>query len=101
MSNHRPAQPGDQIDVADYVHHKPSGEDWMVGAVSNGQVIPCGWPLSYAPITDCTLTDKASDEERQKLLTELCAMQNSSDPRCRLARERHSRETTTPEAPQC
>ena len=64
----------DMIDVADWVHHGPSGEDWIVAAVDQeqGSLYWCGWPFGgSAELADCTLKQKATQEERNKLLIDL------------------------------
>jgi hypothetical protein len=74
------------IDTADHVLHKPTGETWAVACVRDGKLSWCGWPEGMAELRDCTLTKKASPDERTKLLAELAAM-NSSDHRCRYAKD--------------
>ena len=47
--------------TADYVLHKPTGEEWVVCGVNyeRGELIPCGYPFpSVAKIEDCVLTEK-------------------------------------------
>jgi hypothetical protein len=84
--SHRPPESTDVIEVADYVLHLPSGEEWMVARVDERDLIPCGWPLSFARPTDCRLIEKAMPETRLNLLRELATMQDGSDPRCSGAR---------------
>lgn len=79
-----------QIDTADAVLHRPSGEKWLVAVVKseNDELIPCGWPLSFARLSDCELVRAATDEQRMKLLREMAEMRDDSDPRCRHAKWR-------------
>lgn len=39
----------------DHIHHRPSGEIWVVKRVTETHVEPCGWPPSAAAVTDCDL----------------------------------------------
>lgn len=71
------------IDTADEVLHGPSGETWLVAVVDGDRLIPCGWPLSYALLSDCTVTKAATDDERVALLHRMADMQDRDDPRCR------------------
>lgn len=61
----------DKIEIADHVHHKPSGENWVVGRVDETHVYPCGWPESRAQLSDCVLTWKANEESRADLIEKL------------------------------
>lgn len=74
-----------EFDTADVVHHKPSGEDWVVAYTANGMLCACGWPCTLVPIDECTLKDEASPEERQSLLQRLADGQGD-DPRRSYAR---------------
>lgn len=78
------------IDTADTVLHRPSGERWLVAVARTEQdeIIPCGWPLSFARLSDCDLVRAATDEQREALLNQMADMQDGSDPRCRHARWR-------------
>lgn len=64
------------IDTADHVKHGPTGEEWLVARITGAHVCPCGWPPTRAALGDCTLTYKATDAERTKLLHELAAGQS-------------------------
>ncbi len=50
--------------TGDVVKHKPSGESWLVAAVSpdGKRLICCGWPESMADVEECELEREASDE---------------------------------------
>lgn len=55
--------------AADHVAHGPTGETWLLACdEDNGEVIPCGWPETYARASDCTLVKAATDEERMDIL---------------------------------
>ena len=69
-----------EIDTADYVHHKPSGEDWVVAYVRGDRLAWCGWPQGEAALADCTLVKKADPADRDKLLREMAAS-SSADMR--------------------
>lgn len=68
------------IDTADVVLHRPTGEEWLVAYVANGKVCCCGWPLSYAPVSDCDLVRKATAEERADLIRRMAEI-SQPDPR--------------------
>jgi hypothetical protein len=77
---------GKSIDTADTVVHRPSREVWLVAYVDGDHLVPCGWPLSRANLSDCDLAEKASAERRQQLLDRMAGMANQDDPRCRYAK---------------
>lgn len=85
-----------QIDTADAVLHRPTGETWLVAVVDGEHLIPCGWPLSRAQLPDCDLLRAATDEQRVKLLHEMADMRDDSDPRCRHAKWRLGVRGTSP-----
>ncbi len=70
------------IDAGDIVSHEPSGEEWVV-AVPYGpeEIIPMGWPLSFAKTKDCKLVKKATPEEKKKHLERLSNSSEKTDPR--------------------
>jgi hypothetical protein len=74
------------IDTGDVVRHVPTGEEWVVAFVRNGDLSWCGWPEGWAKISDCILIKKATAEERMKLLHEMAEMQGDQDHRARYAR---------------
>lgn len=76
------------IDTGDAVKHGPSGETWTVAYVRNGRLAWVGWPEGEADLKDCTLVQKATDEQRMKLLKQMADMSNGADARARYARER-------------
>ncbi len=67
----------------DHVHHKPSGEDWVVAYVDGDYLCACGWPESEAKVADCALIKEASDGEHIDWLRR-CAQ--SDGKRARMAR---------------
>ena len=69
------------IKPGDTVHHRPSGEDWIVGAVyEDGRIIPLGWPCSTMLLSDCDITERCSEDESQQWIREMAAI-DGSDPR--------------------
>ena len=60
-----------QIDTADSVLHKPTGERWLVAYVQNDRLAWCGWPEGTASLGDCELIETATDEKRVKLLQQM------------------------------
>lgn len=72
------------IDTADHVFHRPTGETWLVAYAEGSFLSPCGWPNCLAKISDCTLVKKATPKERDKLLAEMAQPKDSEwnrDPR--------------------
>ena len=67
------------IEIADTVHHKPSGEHWIVARVSETHVWPAGWPPCRASIEDCELEEKASDVKREAFMRELRGLPASDE----------------------
>lgn len=61
------------IRCGDHVHHKPTGEDWVVAYVDGDYLAWCGWPEGEAKLADCTLIKACSDEEHLKQLRECAA----------------------------
>jgi hypothetical protein len=43
----------------DSVKHRPSGETWVVAWAdpATDQLVPCGWPLCIAKLSDCDLDE--------------------------------------------
>ena len=77
------------IDTADSVLHGPTGETWLVAYVEGARLAWCGWPEGDANLADCTLTKKATPEQREKLLLEMGYLSSdTSDRRRRYARQR-------------
>lgn len=74
------------IGTADSVRHEPTGETWLVAYVQGDRLAWCGWPEGTALVADCTLTRKANEEERYRLLRQMAHMNDERDPRCRYAR---------------
>ena len=75
------------IDTGDTVKHGPTGETWVVAYVQGDRLAWCGWPEGEARLSDCTLVESATDEERLKLLHQLADMPKE-DARRRFARWR-------------
>lgn len=55
--------------TGDIVHHKPSGEDWVVAWADHesGYMAPCGWPTCEALISDCEIKTPATDDQCREL----------------------------------
>lgn len=66
--------------------HKPSGEKWSVAYVEDDRLVPRGWPLSEARLTDCELVTVCDDDTHQTVLRDMATMSDQNDPRCRRAR---------------
>lgn len=80
------------IDTADEVFHEPTGETWLVAYVDGKRLAYCGWPSGIAELKDCTLTRKATLQERLALLASMAAMDYGSDHRAVFARSALTRE---------
>ena len=72
--------------AGDTVLHRPSGEKWSVAFVDGDELVPRGWPLSYAKLSDCELVKRCDDEAHQTVLRDMAIMNDQSDPRCQYAR---------------
>ena len=88
--------PTERIDTGDHVHHGPTGEDWVVAFVDDDRLYWCGWPEGSANLSDCTLTKKATPEERAALIQRLAAMTDISDARARYGRRMLKKEGEAP-----
>ena len=64
--------------AGDHVHHKPTGEDWVLAfgdlEDQTGQVSPCGWPETLAKAEDCYMLKAATDEEHDAMLRKWAEM---------------------------
>lgn len=69
----------------DTVRHAPTGEDWVVCCVDGDELIPAGWPLTYAKLVDCTVIETCSDEASTDWIRRMARMPDKSDPRRRYA----------------
>lgn len=75
--------------AGDTVKHQPSGEVWMLACdQSHGDVLPAGWPETLAKATDCELVERATDDERLEMLTNVAKA--NAGLRSGLAREQLS-----------
>lgn len=56
--------------AGDVVRHKPSGEEWVVAAISprGPWLYPAGWPESRASIQECEMVKPATDAENVRML---------------------------------
>lgn len=86
------------IQTGDTVFHKPTGEELLVAYEKDGRLAWCGWPEGEARTEDCTLVERGTYDERQKLLKDMAAMRGS-DSRKRYAervlQEQRNREDAT------
>jgi hypothetical protein len=64
----------------DTILHVPSGEKWLVAAVSpeEDRLVCCGWPESIAPFSDCQLVTRMPDDQHVKHLKEVSLSSRSS-----------------------
>lgn len=69
-----------KIEIADIVKHHPTGEEWVVARVTETDVYPAGWPPSCAELRDCELVEKATPEQREKMIED-CRRLPRSDSR--------------------
>lgn len=78
------------IDMGDTVLHGPTRETWCVAAVENDRLYWMGYPFGgSALLSDCTLIEKATEEEKAFTLKAL--LESGSDARpAILARERQA-----------
>ena len=76
-----------EIDTADVVLHKPTGERWVVAYVKGDRIAWCGWPEGEAQLADCELVDPANETQRIGLLKTMARMEGD-DARGRYARWR-------------
>jgi hypothetical protein len=58
------------IRAGDHVAHAPTGETWVVAAMSpDGTELVCaGWPESIAPLSDCTLSRPCPDHQHVEMV---------------------------------
>ncbi|ULQ45931.1 hypothetical protein JN531_012560 [Flagellatimonas centrodinii] len=69
----------EKIEVADAVKHGPTGEEWIVARVTDQHVYPAGWPPCRADRSDCTLIQKATNEQRARMLSDLRRLPSSDE----------------------
>lgn len=74
------------IDTGDVVLHGPSGETWTVAFVEGNDLHWCGWPDGYGKLSDCTLTTKATADEKADLIKRMAESREHDDSRVRWAR---------------
>lgn len=77
----------EEIDTGDTVFHRPTGETWIVACVQDGRLSWAGWPEGTAVISDFELVERATPEQREKLLRDMAAM-SGGDHRQRYAERR-------------
>lgn len=81
--------------TGDTILHKPSGERWLVAAVSptGDQIVCCGWPESVAPVTDCELIKSATDADHCELLARVCEGRDTRASWARFYRDAKTKES--------
>lgn len=79
------------IKTGDRVFHRPSGETWVVAFVRGDDLAWCGWPEGVARLADCELVKSCTEEESLTLIQEMAAMHDTSDHRCRWAKQELAR----------
>lgn len=67
------------IEIADAVHHAPSGEDWVVARVDETHLWPAGYPPCRALLSDCTLLTKATQTQRDEMTKRLRKMPDNDE----------------------
>lgn len=86
ISHPSPAPPPDTGDAV----RVPFGEEWLVAFVDGGRLYCLGWPLGSVPVSECIVIERATPEQRQRLLHDMaasgCAVRGGY-ARARLARE--------------
>lgn len=55
----------------DHVYHHPTEEHWVVAYVRGRYLGWCGWPGGEAPVADCMVTKRCTDEEHEALLVQI------------------------------
>lgn len=74
------------IDTGDSVRHGPTGETWVVAYVDGDNLAWVGWPEGEARLSDCTLIEKATPDERLRFLCMMADGGASADRRVRYAK---------------
>lgn len=49
----------------DHVHHRPSGEEWVVAWAEGDHLAAAGWPNSIARLADCDVIYRCTDAEHR------------------------------------
>jgi hypothetical protein len=73
--------PSPSFRAGDAVHHRPSGESWLLAAVDRAEVLPAGWPPTRAAARDCELLEAASDEAHADMVRRCRAMDGPDERR--------------------
>ncbi len=76
------------IDTGDVVKHAPTGEEWVVAYIDGPRLSWLGWPPGLALVSDCTLVEKATLEQRIRVLRQLAESQHHGSARARETLER-------------
>jgi len=67
------------IEIGDTVHHRPTGEKWIVARAASEHVWPAGWPPCRALAVDCELLEKATPERVEWLKKHLKNLPDDDD----------------------
>jgi len=78
------------VDTGDIVLHKPTQEKWVVAYADGGRVCVFGWPLTEAPVAECSMFLKATPKSRVDCLYRMRNIKDQTDPRYIYAVERLS-----------
>jgi hypothetical protein len=52
----------------DHVVHRPTGELWLTAYVEEDMLVPAGQPVRSAPLADCEVVFRCSDEDHKRLV---------------------------------
>jgi hypothetical protein len=70
----------------DHVHHRPSGEDWVVAWAEGEHLAAAGWPNSQARLEDCDVIHRCSDAEHAEWVASWRNSQGDDGRRARVLR---------------
>lgn len=57
--------------IGDTVHHKPTGEDWLVARVLHDGIFCAGWPCTKGYFQDMHVIERCSDKQHADLVERL------------------------------
>jgi len=63
-----------EIRTGDTVEHLLTGETWLVAYVKGNELVPCGWPESFAMLVNCRLIKKGDDKYRDDLIRQMAKL---------------------------
>lgn len=50
----------------DHVHHRPSGETWVVAWAEGKDIAWAGWPNGMARLADCEVIHRCGDDDHRR-----------------------------------